>query len=221
MAIVSKPPPGSSEPKRREYAYPERRAWLAGVVADHLAGVPLDVASSYVAAFRPFAAFTVRQRIAADSYLSLTEDHGPAALLPLAEETPDTDFRRRVVVSVDGGGPFLRTEDGEIVRDRWIAAALFRHAPGGRKRHEPWTIARALLFADLQPTLGARPAARRLLVWEEELGAPWRIPGAGLAARFDAGGKLGAQERRTLRVAEQAMIRSCGRAGLAAWLTAP
>jgi hypothetical protein len=180
MAIVSKPPPGSSEPKRREYAYPERRAWLAGVVADHLAGVPLDVASSYVAACRPVRMFTVQQRIAADSYEALTRGAVPEGILPPAEETPDGG-ERRIVVSIDRGGGFLRSEvgavvrarrradGGEIVRDRREASRLLRRAPdlrrftlglfaepaaGGRKRWAPWTIARGLLFADLQPALG-------------------------------------------------------------------
>ena len=221
--------------KEREYAYPDRRAWLAEVIADAVArgsaGDPastvLDVASSYLAAFRPLAMPAVGHdyRLADGS---LWND-GAFAVLPRAEEYADRDYRAGVMFAFDAGGGFVRDRDGRIVRDRCEVARLLRvrtgfqrfalswlaePVPKGRKRCAPWTIARALLFADLQPALGTRPAARRLLAWEEELGAPWRIPdAAGLVARFDAG-ELDAEERRTLRRAESTMIRSCRRAGV-------
>jgi hypothetical protein len=143
--------------------------------------------------------------------------------------------RSTIMISIDSGGGFVRDRDGRIVRDRrraaWIlrdlpdlrrfALALFAEpAPTGRKRRKSWTIARGLLLADLQPVLGQRPAARRLLAWEDELEAPWRIPGvARLVSRFEAGGELSAKERQTLRRAEQTMIRSCGRAGVEQGMT--
>jgi len=135
--------------------------------------------------------------------------------------------RAMLMVAFDAGGGFVRDRDGRIVRDRreiarflrgWpdvqrFALALCREAASrGRKSFGPWNIARGLLFADLQPALGTRPAARLLLAWEDELGAPWRTPGAaGLVARFEAGAERGPEERHMLRRAEQTMIRSCRR----------
>ena len=139
-------------------------------------------------------------------------------------------YRVMLEVSMDSGGGFVRDRDGRIVRDRREVARLLRGSPdlqrfalalcpepdsAGRKSFEPWTVARGLLFADLQPALGTRPAARLLLAWEDELGAPWRTPGAaGLVARFEAGAERGAEERHMLRRAEQTMVRSCRRSGV-------
>jgi hypothetical protein len=229
--------------KEREYAYPDRRAWLVAVIADAVAGAPdgaaLDVASSYAAAFHPVAAPAMGHDYRLPDG-TLWHD-GTYAQLPRAEEYEDNDWgafrgaddgrartdRPMIMLAPDAGGFFVRDRDGRIVRDRREVSRLLRHVPDfqrfalallpepaalGRKRAAPWTIARALLFADLQPALGTRPAARQILTWEDQLGAPWRIPGAaGLVSRFDAGGELGAEERRALRIAEQTMIRSCRR----------
>jgi hypothetical protein len=142
---------------------------------------------------------------------------------------PVGPHRATIMLSLDAGGGFVRDRDGRIVRDRrevarilagwpdlqrFALALLAEPAARGRKRRRPETIARGLLFANLQPAFGTRPTARRLLTWEDELGAPWRIPDADLAARFDAGGELSAEERHTLRRAEDSMIRSCRRAGI-------
>jgi hypothetical protein len=139
-------------------------------------------------------------------------------------------YRVLWTLSMDSGGGFLRDSGGRIIRDRREVARLLKDepdaqrfalallaepGPAGLKRYAPWTIARGLLFADLQPLLGTRPAARLLLAWEDEFGAPWRTPGAaGLVARLKAGDERGAEERHTLRCAEDAMIRSCRRSGV-------
>jgi hypothetical protein len=225
-------------PKEREYAYPERRAWLAAVIADAVSrstgqadepdGQPLDVASSYAAAFHPLAMPAVGH----DDRLpdGSVQNYGEYTQLPKAEDYEDLDWEGTVSLSSDSGGGFVRDSDGRIVRDRREVARLLRDSPDlqrfalgllaeppatGRKRRKPWTIARGLLFADLQPVLGTRRAARLLLAWEDELGAPWRDRGAaGLVARFEAGGEFDAEERRTLRRAEQSMVRSCHRSGV-------
>jgi hypothetical protein len=195
-------------PKEREYAYPERRAWLAAVIADAVSrstgqadepdGQPLDVASSYAAAFHPLAMPAVGH----DDRLpdGSVQNYGEYTQLPKAEDYEDLDWEGTVSLSSDSGGGFVRDSDGRIVRDRREVARLLRDSPDlqrfalgllaeppatGRKRRKPWTIARGLLFADLQPVLGTRRAARLLLAWEDELGAPWRDRGAaGLVARF-------------------------------------
>jgi hypothetical protein len=292
MAIDSIPHAGPGEPEEREYAYRDRRAWLAAVIASEVAratspalepdGAALDVASSYGATFHPLAMPAVGHAYRMPD--GSIEHDGTYAVLPRAEEYEDKHwgrFRRgadderipctgletreeleplirqgwtlhlddqirpayltrpgprarpyRVMITwaFDAGGGFVRDRDGRIVRDRREVARLLRGwpdlqrfalalcpeaAPGGRKRCAPWTIARGLLFADLQPALGTRPAARLLLAWEDELGAPWRTPGAaGLVARFEAGGEFDAEERRRLRRAEQTMVRSCRRSGV-------
>lgn len=228
--------------KEREYAYPDRRAWLAAVIADAVAGAPdgaaLDVASSYAAAFHPvaFPAMGHDYRLPDGT---LWHD-GTYAQLPRAEEYADDDWgafrgaddgraradRPMITLAPDAGGFFVRDWDGRIVRDRREVSRLLRHAPdfqrfalsllpgpdpAGRKGYAPWTIARRLLFADLQPAFGTRPTARLLLAWEDELGAPWRIldGAAGLVARAEAGGALTSEERRKLRRAEQTMRRAC------------
>jgi hypothetical protein len=139
---------------------------------------------------------------------------------------PVGPHRAMITLSMDGGGGFVRDQDGRIVRDRREVARLLRGSPdfcrfalsllpgpdpAGRKGYAPWTIARRLLFADLQPAFGTRPAARLLLAWEDELGAPWRIldGAAGLVARAEAGDELTSEERRRLRGAEQTMRRAC------------
>jgi hypothetical protein len=211
--------------KEREYAYP--RDWYAAVIDAAASGSALDVASSYAATFRPLAMpSTDGASRLPDGSLEYT-----FARLPRAEEYEDRPTQRRtLMLAPDSGGWFVRDRDGRIVRDRREVARLLsgwpdvrrfalsllpEPAPGGRKRCAPWTIARALLFADLQPALGTCATARRLLAWEDQLGAPWHIPGvAHLVSRFEAGGALGAEERRTLKRAERTMIRSCRRAGV-------
>lgn len=283
-------------PNAREYAYPDRRAWLATVIADVVSrangpagsrdGAALDVASSYVAAFRPFAMPAVGHAYRLPD--GSIEHDGTYVRLPRAEVYDDTDWgafrgagdgrtderipctgletreelepligrgggwtlhlddqikpayltrpgppvgphRPMLEVAFDAGGGFVRDPDGRIVRDRRQVARLLSRRPAarrfalsllaepaarGRKRCAPWTIARGLLFADLQPAFGTRPTARMLLAWEDELDAPWRIPGVTrLVSRFEAGTERGAEETRALRRAEDAMIRACRRAG--------
>lgn len=222
MASASVAPVEADSAKRREYAY--LREWYAGVIARAMAG-GLDnatVASSYAATFRPLAMPAVggAYRLPDGSV-----ENRKWTVLPLAEDYADRDYRAMFTWAMDAGGGFLRTRDGRIVRDRREVARLLRDtpdfqrfvlstlrepAPGGRKRRLPWTIARSLLFADLRPAFGTRPAARLLLTWEDELGAPWRIldGAAGLVARAVAG-ELRTDERHTLRCAEQTMRRAC------------
>ena len=238
MVIKSLSHVGPGSRKASEYAYPERRAWLAAVIADAVSrstgqadepdGQPLDVASSYAAAFHPLA-------VPAKGHDFLlpegsVEHDGTYVRLPRAEDYEDRDWEGTWSLSSDSGGGFVRDSEGRIVRDRREVARLLRDSPDlqrfalgllaeppatGRKRRKPWTIARGLLFADLQRVLGMRPAARLLLAWEDELGAPWRNRGvAGLVARFEAGVEFDAEERRTLRRAEQSMVRSCHRSGV-------
>ena len=297
MAIDSIPHAGPGEPEEREYAYRDRRAWLEAMIANAVAratdkadepvGAALDVASSYMAAFHPFAAPAVGHAYRMPD--GSIEHDGTYVVLPKAEEYQDKNWGRFVsgadderipctgletreelepqirqgwtlhlddqikpayltrpgpaarpyrvmyTLSMDSGGGFVRDSDGRIVRDRrgvarllkdepntqrFALALLAEPGPAGRKRCAPWTIARGLLFADLQPLLGTHPAARLLLAWEDELGAPWRVPGAaGLVARLEAGGKFDAAERRRRRRAEQTMVRSCRRSGVGATST--
>jgi hypothetical protein len=210
--------------KEREYAYP--RDWYAAVIADDVAGKPDGaalVANSYAATFRPVA-FPAKGHAYRLPDGSIEHD-GTYARLPRAEDYADREWRPSIMVSMDAAGGFVRDQEGRIIRDRRevarllddtpdflrFALALLREpAPGGRKRCAPWTIARRLLFADLQPAFGTRPTARLLLAWEDELGAPWRLPGiAALVARFGSGGALTSEERRKLRRAEQTMRRAC------------
>jgi hypothetical protein len=141
------------------------------------------------------------------------------------------------LLSFDRTGPYLwsagRTmRDRERVRamhpeDDWLGRLIddffpSARAQGARKGWQPVAVARAMLLWSLSQRLGLRPAARLVIVWDQELQTPYADDrAAALIRRYQRGEPLSQDERRTRMRLESAVITSSKGVWTRAGLDAP
>jgi hypothetical protein len=104
---------------------------------------------------------------------------------------------------------------GQLVDDFFPSA----RASGTRKGAQPETVARDLLLWSLRRRLGLRPAARLVIIWDQELQTPYADDhAADLIRRYEDGVTLSDVERRARMGLESTVIKTSqgvwGRVGL-------